>query len=183
MYLNNEIHFVPALQQNFNLDPTRRTGWELTSAYLVNDSVRLRGAVAYVRAVFREGPYSGNQIPLVSPWTGNVGVTWEIVKTRLVLDVNARFWSERRMDNDQRAIQPTIPANATVDVKIGGAYDRFYWSVAALNLFDTKYYDYAIASSEFPAGPFGPAIPATVGLFSGYPQPGRNYMARAGVTF
>src|SRR6185295_17858979 len=31
MYLNNEIHFIPALQQNVNLDPTRRTGWE-TSA-------------------------------------------------------------------------------------------------------------------------------------------------------
>jgi iron complex outermembrane receptor protein len=68
-------------------------------------------------------------------------------------------------------------------VKIGGAYDRFYWSAAVLNLFDVKYYDYAIASGGFPAGPFGPATPPTIGLFSGYPQPGRNYMVRAGATF
>jgi outer membrane receptor protein involved in Fe transport len=52
-----------------------------------------------------------------------------------------------------------------------------------LNLFDTKYYDYAIASSEFPPGNGFPATPATIGLFNGYPQPGRNYMVRAGATF
>jgi outer membrane receptor protein involved in Fe transport len=52
-----------------------------------------------------------------------------------------------------------------------------------LNVFDVQYYDYAIASGGFPAGPFGPATPPTIGAFVGYPQPGRTFLLRAGATF
>ncbi len=183
MYLNNEIHFIPALQQDINLDPTRRTGWESTAIYQVADNVRLRGGAAYVRAVFRDGPFAGNDIPLVSRWTGNAGVSWDIFKKYLVLDVAARFWSHRRMDNDQANIQPLIPGNATADVKLGGTYDRFFWSAAVLNAFNVHYYDYAIASGGFPAGIFGPATPPTIGLFTAYPQAGRMFLVQAGATF
>ena len=75
------------------------------------------------------------------------------------------------MDNDQRNNQPTIPANATLDLKLSGQYDRFFWSVAVNNLFDTLYYDYAVAS-QF-----------TLGNYSAYPLPGRVYMVKAGMTF
>lgn len=183
MVLNNEIHFIPALQQNINLDPTRRTGWESTAIYQVADNVRLRGGAAYVRAVFREGPFAGNDIPLVSRWTGNAGASWDIVKKNLVLDVTARFWGHRRMDNDQAANQPLIPGHATADVKIGGTWDRFFWSAALLNALDIHYYDYAIASGGFPAGIFGPATPPTIGLFTAYPQAGRTFLVQGGATF
>ena len=171
MNLENEIHFIPALMVDVNLDPTKRTGWENSASYQLTDDVRLRGGVAYTHAVFREGPFAGNDIPLVSRWTGNAGLSWNIVKKLLVLDVSARFWSERRMDNDQSNVQPQIPANATADVKIGGAYERFFWSAAALNVFDVKYFDYAIASAT------------TLGYYTAYPQPGRTFVLRAGVTF
>ena len=183
MNLNDEIHFIPALQQDVNLDPTRRVGWETNATYQVSDDVRLRGGVAYTKATFREGPFAGNQIPLISPWSGNAGLTWDIVKKYLVLDVTARFWSARRMDNDQLNIQPLIPANATVDVKIGGGYKNFFWSAAVLNLFNVSYYDYAIASGGFPAGIFGPATPPTIGAFVAYPQAGRTFLLQAGTTF
>jgi iron complex outermembrane receptor protein len=64
-----------------------------------------------------------------------------------------------------------IPATATVDVKIGGQYDRFFWSAAVLNLFNASYFDYAIASAFTP------------GYFTAYPQPGRTFMLRGGATF
>jgi iron complex outermembrane receptor protein len=139
--------------------------------------------VANVRSVFRDGPFAGNDVPLVSRWTGHASLTWNIWRDALVLDVASRFWSERRMDNDQGAIQPLIPANATVDVKIGGAYRNFFWSAAVLNVFDVEYFDYAIASGGFPAGPFLPATPPTLGQFSAYPQAGRTFLLRAGATY
>ena len=183
MELNNEIHYIPALQQDTNLDPTQRLGWETSAGYQISDDVRLRGGVAYTRATFREGPFAGNEVPLVSPWSGNTGLTWDIVKKLLVFDVTARFWSERRMDNDQLNIQPLIPANATVDVKIGGEFDRYFWSATVENLFNVNYFDYAIASGGSPATLFGPAVPPTIGAYNAYPLPGRTFMLRAGATF
>jgi iron complex outermembrane receptor protein len=171
MELNNEIHFIPALFANVNLDPTQRMGWENSATYQLSDDVRVRAGVAYTRATFREGQFAGKEIPLVAPWSGYTGLTWDIVKKLLVLDVTATFWSDRRMDNDQANIQPQIPANATMNVKLGGEWNQFFWSAAVLNLFNTNYYDYAIASAF------------TQGFFSAYPQPTRTFTLRAGATF
>ena len=171
MELTNEIHFIPALFANVNLDPTQRIGWENSATYQLSDDVRLRAGVAYTRATFREGQFAGKEIPLVAPWSGYTGLTWDIVKKLLVLDVTATFWSDRRMDNDQANVQPLIPANATMNVKLGGEWNQFFWSAAVLNLFNTNYYDYAIASAF------------TQGFFSAYPQPTRTFVLRAWATF
>jgi iron complex outermembrane recepter protein len=171
MELKNEIHFIPALFLDVNLDPTQRIGWENSATYQLTDDVYLHGGFAYTRATFRDGPFAGNDIPLVSRWSSNAGLSWDIVKKLLVLDATARFVGERRMDNDQANIQPLIPASATVDVRLGGKYDRFFWSIAVQNLSNVSYFDYAIASAFTP------------GYFSAYPQPGRTFMLRTGATF
>ncbi len=75
------------------------------------------------------------------------------------------------MDNDQANIRRRIPADATVDLKVSGAVDHFFWSFAVNNLFDRLYYDYAVASAFTP------------GRFAAYPLPGRSYLLKAGVTF
>jgi iron complex outermembrane receptor protein len=171
MDLENEIHFNPVLFYNVNLDPTRRYGSETAAALRVSDSVTLRGGMAYTRAVFREGAFAGNDVPLVSRYTASGGVTWNIWQNYLVFDATLRAWSERFMDNDQANTQRRIPADATVDLKLSGAYDRFFWSLSVNNLFNALYYDYAIASSFTP------------GRFAAYPLPGRTYMVKAGATF
>src|SRR6266481_3297472 len=74
MDLENEIHFNPVLFFNVNLDPTRRYGSETSASLRVSDTVLLRGGVAYTRAVFREGPFAGNDVPLVSRYTATAGV-------------------------------------------------------------------------------------------------------------
>jgi iron complex outermembrane receptor protein len=182
MRLRNEIHYVPALGVNTNLDPTERRGWETSASYQANESVRLRGGVAYTRATFREGPYAGNDIPLVSRWSGHAGLTWEIVPELLMFDVTSRFFSDRRMDNDQANIQPVIPAQATVDIKLGGRYKNFFWSASVLNLLDKHYFDYAIASGGIAVGPFFPTgLPPTLGAYSAYPLAGRTFMVRLGM--
>jgi iron complex outermembrane recepter protein len=171
MDLENEIHFNPVLFFNVNLDPTRRYGSETAAALRVSDSVTLRGGLAYTRAVFREGPFAGNDVPLVSRYTGSAGVTWNIWQNYLVFDATLRAWSERFMDNDQTNTQRQIPANATADLKLSGAYEHFFWSVSVNNLFNALYYDYAIASTF------------TAGRFSAYPLPGRTFIVKAGATF
>jgi iron complex outermembrane recepter protein len=171
MDLVNEIHFDPVNFFNYNLDPTRRYGSETSASFRASDTVLLRGGFAYTRAVFREGPFAGNDIPLVSRYTANAGVTWNIWQKYLVADATVRAWSSRRMDNDQPNTQSLIPANATVDFKLSGEYDRFFWSLSVNNILNALYYDYAIASAF------------TDGRFSAYPLPGRTYMVKAGATF
>ncbi len=171
MDLENEIHFNPVLFYNVNLDPTRRYGSETSASLKVSDTVTLRGGMAVTRAVFREGMWAGNDVPLVSRYTGNLGITWNIWQNYLVFDATARAWSSRVMDNDQANTQGRIPGNATADIKLSGQVDRFFWSLSVNNLFNALYYDYAIASSF------------TAGRFSAYPLPGRTYMVKAGATF
>lgn len=171
MDLVNEIHFDPVNFFNYNLDPTHRYGSETSASLRASDTVLLRGGLAYTRAVFREGQFAGNDVPLVSRYTANAGVTWNIWQKYLVADATVRYWSSRRMDNDQPNTQSLIPANATVDFKLSGEYQRFFWSLSVNNLFNALYYDYAIASAF------------TDGRFSAYPLPGRTYMVKAGATF
>lgn len=171
MDLVNEIHFDPVNFFNYNLDPTRRYGSETSASFRASDTVLLRGGFAYTRAIFREGPFTGNDVPLVSRYTTNAGVTWNIWQKYFVADATVRYWSSRRMDNDQPNTQSLISANATVDFKLSGEYDRFFWSLSVNNVFNALYYDYAIASAF------------TDGRFSAYPLPGRTYMVKAGATF
>ncbi len=177
MELKNELHFSPALFTNTNLDPTRRTGSELSAAYQLSNELRLKGGVSYTRAVFREGVFAGNEVPLVSRWTGNAGVSWDVWQKYLTFDGVVRYVGARRMDNDQVNLQPLIPAHTVVDVRLGGEVQKFTWSVAVQNLFNVQYFDYAVAS-PYPFG-FGSAI----GTYNAYPLPGRTFLARAAVTY
>ena len=114
------------------------------------DTLRLKGGLAYTRAVFREGVFAGNDIPLVSRWTGSAGVSWNIVQKELVSRRRrARYFGPRRMDNDSANLQLLIPGATTVDLRIGGEYRNMFWSVSVQNLFDVHYYEYAISSLDF----------------------------------
>jgi hypothetical protein len=147
MDLENEIHFIPALFYNVNLDPTRRYGSETSASLRVGDSVTLRGGVAYTRAIFREGQFTGHDVPLVSRYTASGGVTWNIWQKYLVADATVRGWSERFMDNDQANTQRRTPASATIDFRLSGEYERFFWSLGVNNVLNALYYDYAVAST------------------------------------
>jgi iron complex outermembrane receptor protein len=171
MDLVNEIHFDPVNFFNYNLDPTRRYGSETSTLVRVSDSLLFRSGFAYTRAIFREGPFAGNDVPLVSRYTANAGVTWNVWQKYLVVDATVRGWSERRMDNDQKNRQPLIPADATIDFKLSGEYGHLFWSIGVNNVLNALYYDYAVASAF------------TDGRFSAYPLPGRTYVVKAGATF
>ena len=173
MLLNNEILFIPfpPIGANINLDPTRRFGVENAATLHLSDGLRVKGGLTYTRATFREGIYAGNDVPLVSRWSGNLGVSWNVYKKLVVFDGAVKFVGDRRMDNDQANFQPMIPAHTTVDLRLGGEYQNLFWSASVQNLFDVLYFDYAVASS------------ATYGRYNAYPLPGRTFMMKAGVTY
>lgn len=178
MHLKNEIHFnpIPGVGfYNYNLDPTHRYGSETAVSLRINDAFRIKGGFAYTRAVFEEGQFTGNDVPLVSKLSGNAGFSWNVYQKYLVLDVNGRFWSARRFDNDQDNRHPLIPANGTIDIKLSGEINQFFWSASIINLLDNYYYDYGIASAT-PGN-------ASIGSIAVYPLPGRTYMLKAGMTF
>jgi iron complex outermembrane receptor protein len=178
MRLTDEIHFRfgPNFEaSNINLDPTRRYGHETIANLRVNDQLRFKGGIAYTRAVFREGIFTGNDVPLVSRWTGSAGVSWDIWPKYLTFDGVVRYVGRRRMDNDQANLQPMIPAHTVVDARLGGAIDRFFWSFSVQNLFNVNYFDYAIAS-PFPFG-----FDSQINTYNAYPQPGRTFLLKAGV--
>ena len=173
MRLTNELYFIPfpPLGANTNLDPTRRWGSETIGFYRVSDDLRFKGALTYTHATFREGLFAGNDIPLVPQWMGNVGAVWNIWQNYLVFDGVVRYVGERFMDNDQRNVQPKVPGRTTVDLRLGGEVDKFFWALSAQNLFNVLYFDYAVASAS------------TLGVYNAYPLPGRTFLLKAGVRF
>jgi iron complex outermembrane receptor protein len=171
MRLTNEIHFDPINFVNFNLDPTRRYGYENMATWQATNDLRFSAGLSYTRAVFREGPFAGNDVPLVSRWIENVGVSWNIWERYLMLDAVVRYVGARRFDNDQANFQPLIPPHTTADIRIGGEWKNYTWSFAVQNLFDVHYYDYGVASSF------------TYGTNNAYPLPGRTWLARGSVKF
>jgi iron complex outermembrane recepter protein len=171
MLLTDEIHFDPVNFINTNLDPTRRRGVETIASWQIMKDVRLIGNLTYTDAEFRAGPFAGNEVPMVSPWASNAGLSWDIMKKVLTLDTDVHYVGDRHMDNDNRNLQPLIPAHTTVDLRLGGQIEHFVWSAAVLNLFDVNYFDYAAASAF------------TLDRYNAYPLPGRTYLLKAGATW
>ena len=171
MDLKDEIFFSPATFTNVNLDPTRRRGSETIAGFNITDAVVIKGGYAYTSAQFRDGPFRGNDVPLVAKHTGMAGVSWNIIDTRLTFDGIARFVGSARMDNDLRNLQPFIPAHTVVDVRVGGKIDRISWSVAVQNVFNQLYFDYAIASAF------------TLGTYNAYPLQGRTVLGKLALEF
>jgi len=174
MRLIDEIHFDPINFYNTNLDPTRRRGVETIASWQVNRDVRVRGNLTYTDAVFRSGPLAGNEVPMVSPWTGSANVSWSVLGPQLWVDVGVRYFSQRYLDGNEINANAVyfVPTTTLFDLKVGGESDGFFWSAAVQNLFDREYYDYG-ADTGSPFFPF----------YSFYPQPGRTFMVKAGMSW
>jgi iron complex outermembrane receptor protein len=180
MHLIDEIYFRYApgfIVSNTNLDPTRRYGHETIVNLALTESLRIKSGWAYTRSIFTAGMFAGHDVPLVSRYTGSLGIVWDVWQKYLTLDGTIRYIGSRHMDNDQFGLQPLIPAHTLVDVRVGGTYQSFFWSFAVQNIFNLFYFDYAIASPY----PFGPG--SEIGKYNAYPQPGRSFLLKAGAKF
>jgi iron complex outermembrane receptor protein len=164
MRLKDEIHFNPITFENINLDPTRRYGLELSGAYDVTDRLKLQGNYTYMRAKFRDGPFSGKNVPLVPENTASLTGIWkQTPATDLV--VSANFVDNKYFDNDQsNSFEKKIPSYTTVDAKISHRYRGFRLTAEVNNIFEEKFYDYGVSSTFSP------------GVYNAYPLPERTIL-------
>jgi iron complex outermembrane receptor protein len=168
MYLKNEIHFFFPAGANINLPPTERQGLELDGSFAASRTVTLFANANYTDARFRDGSLGGvdmrgKRVPLVPRDTFNAGVSWEMA-ARSVLSGVVRYVGKQHYDNDQANSFPSqMPAYTVADMKYTYALGRFKLGAAINNLFNERYYSYAIRNGAGTS-------------FNAYPQRERNYL-------
>jgi iron complex outermembrane recepter protein len=180
--VTDEIHLDPFTTGvgNTNLPPSRRRGLELDGAWQATPALRFTGAYAYTDARFREGVLAGGgfaigtnldiegrRVPLVPEHRLNLGVVWALdARTQLAAALTAA--SSQYMDNDEpNTLGEKIPAYSLVDVKLARELGWGRISATVNNLFDERYYTYAVRSAFTPD------------RYSVYPLPGRTLSVAA----
>ena len=164
MHLKDEIHFNPLTFENINLDPTKRYGVELSGAMEITQRLRLLGNYTWMRSRFRDGPFSGNNVPLVPENTANLAASWEqSANTEFRVAVN--YTGEKYFDNDQaNSFGKKIPAYTTVDARASHMLAGFQLGVELNNIFAEEAIDYGVSSVS------------TAGVYNAYPLPERTFL-------
>jgi iron complex outermembrane recepter protein len=178
--ISNEIHLDPFSTGvgNTNLPPSRREGVELDGSWQATGALRFTGGYAYTDAKFREGafngfgtilPIAGKTVPLVPRHKLNLGVSWDLLP-RTHLSGAFTALSEQVMDNDEpNTLGRRIPAYSIADVKLAQSFSWGRLAAVVNNVFDQKYYTYAVRS-QF-----------TADRYAVYPLPGRTLSLTAEV--
>ena len=164
MRLKDEIHFNPITFENINLDPTKRYGIELNSTVDVTDRLRLQGNYTYMRSKFREGAFSGNNVPLVPKNTASLAGTWQqSANTDFTVAVN--YVDNKYFDNDQsNSFGKKIPSYTTVDARASHIIAGYRLGLDINNIFEEKAIDYGVSSVS------------TAGVYNAYPLPERTIL-------
>ncbi len=171
MRLKNEIHFNPSTFTNVNLDPTERYGIELNGTVDINDRVSLQGNYSYLRAKFTDGPFDGNNVPLVPKNKASLSGTWQpSAATDLIVAIN--YVDSSYFDNDQsNSFGKKIPSYTTVDARLSHVYKGLRMTAEVNNIFNEEYFEYGVSSTFTP------------GVYNAYPLPERTILFTASKEF
>jgi iron complex outermembrane receptor protein len=171
MRLRDEIHYDPATYENINLDPTRRYGLELSGTTDISDRLRLQGNYTYMRSKFRDGPYDGNNVPLVPENTASISGIWkQSPKTDFVITAN--YIDNKYFDNDQsNTFGRKIPSYKTFDAKVSHLYKGYRMTAEVNNILEEKAIDYGVSGA-----------PST-GIYNAYPLPERTLLFTVAKSF
>ncbi len=159
---------------NTNLPLSRRRGVEIDGRLPAFKTLTLGAAYTYTDARFLEGVLpggaftqtnvvlAGKSVPLVPRHKANLSASWSpLPKTRL--NTIATYVGRQFMDNDEgNTLGTSIPAYTVVDLKLVHEMGPWRLSAAVNNLFDRKYYNYAVRSQFVPD------------RYNTYPLPERN---------
>jgi iron complex outermembrane receptor protein len=160
----DEIHLDPfgTGVGNTNLPPSRRQGVELDGKWQALADVVLNAAYTYTDARFLSGAWEGKRVPLVATRKASLGASWA-VSEQTRLNTALSYVGSQFMENDEpNTLGMKIPAYSLVDLKLTHQAGALQLNASINNLFDRKYFNYAV-SSQF-----------TAGKFSAYPLPGRT---------
>lgn len=158
--LNNEIYYNALTFSNTNLSPTRRRGIELLGQLAVTEDWDIGGSYSYTQAKFREGVYggidvSGKNVPVVPHHRANFNVGWQATATTRVT-AGATYVGGQTYDNDPANRFREMPSYTLADLKLTQQVGTVKLAAGVNNLFDKKYYSYALingAATTFNAYP------------------------------
>ncbi len=171
MKLKNEIHFNPVTFTNLNLDPTKRKGIETTFEIRPLQELSIRGNYAYIDSEFDEGPFDGNEVPLVAKHSASISANWDI-NSIFTLSTIWRYVGEKRFDNDQtNDFGQKIPDYNMWDLKLAGEHKGWIASFAINNILEEEAFDFGVRSTRTP------------GRYNALPLPERNFIFTAGYNF
>jgi len=169
--LDNEIHYNPVTYSNENLDPTRRHGFNLSVATALMAHVRLSADYAYTRAEFRDGPFAGNEVPLVPQHTAALTLHWKPQPSTDVA-LAGRYVGSKYFDSDEtNDFSQKIPAYEVLDLRLTETLERWRFQAAVYNIFNKQFFDYGVRSTS------------NTTSYAAYPMPGRNFMLTLGREF
>jgi iron complex outermembrane receptor protein len=168
---------------NTNIPPSRRRGLELEAQQSYGPSLRLAAGYTYTDAEFKEGvlpgsPFTrqnvsiaGKAVPLVPRHKVNLNATWAFAP-KWRLSALASYVGDQFMDNDEgNTLGTKIPSYTLADLKLAWQGGDWRLSAAVNNLFNEKYYNYAVRSQVVPD------------RYNAYPLPERNFMVAAEFAF
>jgi iron complex outermembrane receptor protein len=176
--VDDEIHLDPFTTGvgNRNLPPSRRQGVELEILARPHAKLNVAGSYSYIRARFREGVLTGGAstqenvniagktVPLVPRHKASLRASWDFTpETRLSGLLS--YVSDQFMDNDEpNSLGTKIPSYTLLDLKLTHRIGEWLLAASVNNVFDKKYYNYAVRS-QFVAD-----------RYNAYPLPERNGM-------
>ena len=124
-----------------------------------------------MRSKFRDGPYDGNNVPLVPENTATVSGIWK-QSPATDFTLTANYIDNKYYDNDQsNTFGRKIPSYKTVDAKISHRYKGYRMTAEINNIFEEKAVDYGVSSNFSP------------GVYNAYPLPERTLRVTVAKTF
>jgi iron complex outermembrane receptor protein len=174
--LENEIRLDPVTFINVNLPPTRRWGLELEAAKYLTPRLEVAGNYTYAIAEFRSGTIggvdvTGNDVPLVPRHKLNARVALDLTGSARAM-LSASYVGEQLFDGDEsNDFGQKMPAYTIVDFLLTRRSGGWLLSAGVKNLFDEKYFSYAVRSQFVP------------GRYNAYPQAERAVWVSAQYTF
>ena len=138
----NEIGYDPASNSNVNFDPTRRSGVEIDASAKLAKAVNAGIQYAHRQAVFREGSYTGNTVPMVPSQSLTARLSYLLSETRTV-SLTSQFVSSQHVTDDfSNSCSSKTPGYGTVNVRYSEKVQEWTLSAILNNLTDKQYYNY-----------------------------------------
>ena len=174
----NELTYDSDAFENINMNSTRRYGVELNTRNKISDKLNLTNNFTFAKAKYISGnqgtyatDFKGNDVPLVPQYSLDTNIEWKISNTTKIIPT-IKYQDDMRMESDDENFQDTkIPSYIIANISITSKFSKFFSTISINNIFNKKYYNYAVASSS------------TLGAYNAYPEPSREIIFSLGTKF
>ncbi len=140
--LRNEVGLDATQFNNINYDPTMRRGIEAEARWKVSPSSELGAVFGLREAIFDEGQFAGNQVPLVSGRTLTLHWQQDLGDTRKftwVTQLQSSQWVAGDLNN---TCADSIGGFGVTRWRYAQTAAGWDWALNLNNVFDRQYYNY-----------------------------------------